>query len=192
VAALETSTLPTHWSSTWVKIRPSGRRISVSMPRFQQGWLPQFTPMANVLGNPPWGARMWLRRNLVRMPSKNFLAIHQLDIHLCTEFPYTSTGRITTLAWCTDNGRILLANLLRRSRSTFSWGSFLSLCAFKVGMMDAQISALGGWPTVSARFLDSARRAQSRWTRCIPTTKAGWSQQRYAKFHRACGVVVER
>jgi hypothetical protein len=42
-----------HWISTWVKIRPSGRRISVSMPRFQQGWLPQFTQIANVLGNPP-------------------------------------------------------------------------------------------------------------------------------------------
>ena len=32
---------------------------------------------------------MRLRSHLVRRPSKNFLAIHQLDIHLCTEFPYT-------------------------------------------------------------------------------------------------------
>src|SRR5438876_11035182 len=41
---------------------------------------------------------------------------------------------------------------LQRSMSTFSWGSFLSLFAFKEGMLDTQISALGGWPTVSARF----------------------------------------
>ena len=47
--------------------------------------------------------------------------------------------------------RILLANLLQSSRSTFSWGSFPSLFAFKAGMLDTQISAPGGWPTVSAR-----------------------------------------
>jgi hypothetical protein len=44
-----------------------------------------------------------------------------------------------------------LANLLQSSRSTFPWGSFLSFFAFKEGMLDTQISALGGWPTVSAR-----------------------------------------
>jgi hypothetical protein len=49
--------------------------------------------------------------------------------------------------------RILLANLLQRSRSTCSWGSFLSFFAFKEGILDTQISALGGWPTVSDRFL---------------------------------------
>jgi hypothetical protein len=41
-----------------------------------------------------------------------------------------------------------LANLLQRSRSTFSWGSFVSFFAFKDGILDTQISALGGWPTV--------------------------------------------
>jgi hypothetical protein len=41
-----------------------------------------------------------------------------------------------------------LANPLQSSRSTFSRGSFLSLFAFKEGMMDIEISALGGWPTV--------------------------------------------
>jgi hypothetical protein len=40
--------------------------------------------------------------------------------------------------------RILLANLLQSSRSTFSWGSFLSFFAFKAGMLDTPISALGG------------------------------------------------
>src|SRR4029453_5922356 len=32
----------------WVKIRPPGKRISVSMPRYQQGRLPQFTQIADV------------------------------------------------------------------------------------------------------------------------------------------------
>jgi hypothetical protein len=43
-----------------------------------------------------------------------------------------------------NNARILLANLLQRSRSTFSGGSFLSFFAFKEGILDTQISALGG------------------------------------------------
>ena len=46
------------------------------------------------------------------------------------------------------NGGILLVNPLQRSKSTFSWGSFLSFFAFKDGISDTQISALGGWPTV--------------------------------------------
>ena len=54
------------------------------------------------------------------------------------------------------NARILLANLLQRSRSTFSWGSFLNFFAFNEGMLDTPISALGGWPTVSARYLHTA------------------------------------
>src|SRR5262249_13833580 len=50
------------------------------------------------------------------------------------------------------NHRILLANLLQSSRSTLSWESFLSFFAFQDGICEAQISALGGWPTVSHRF----------------------------------------
>ena len=49
--------------------------------------------------------------------------------------------------------RILLANLLQNSKSTSSWRSFLSFFVFKEGMLDTPISALGGWPTVSVRFL---------------------------------------
>ncbi len=41
---------------------------------------------------------------------------------------------------------------LQSSRSTFSWRSFLNFFAFKEGMLDTPISALGGWPTVSARL----------------------------------------
>jgi hypothetical protein len=52
--------------------------------------------------------------------------------------------KIGLLVMCTDNGRILLVILLQRSRSTFSWGSFLSFFAFKDGILDTQISALGG------------------------------------------------
>jgi hypothetical protein len=53
----------------------------------------------------------------------------------------------------TVNARILLANLLQSSRSTFSRGSFPSFFAFKEGMWDPQISALLSSPTVSARLL---------------------------------------
>ncbi len=42
---------------------------------------------------------------------------------------------------------------LQSSRSTFSWGSFLSFFAFKEGMLSTPISVLGGWPTVSGRFV---------------------------------------
>src|SRR5947208_9576868 len=37
----------------------------------------------------------------------------------------------------------------------FSRGSFLSFLAFKEGMLSTPISVLGGWPTVSVRFLDA-------------------------------------
>src|SRR5262249_23703976 len=53
----------------------------------------------------------------------------------------------------TQTLRILLANLLQSSRSTFSYGSVLNFFAFNEGMLDTQISALGGWPTVSLRFV---------------------------------------
>ena len=42
------------------------------------------------------------------------------------------------------NGRILLANPLQRSRSTFAWGSFLSFFAFEEGMLGTLISLLEG------------------------------------------------
>jgi hypothetical protein len=46
-------------------------------------------------------------------------------------------------ARCPLIGRILLANLLQGSRSTFYRGSFPSFFAFKEGMLDTQISDLG-------------------------------------------------
>src|SRR2546426_7997057 len=57
---------------------------------------------------------------------------------------------------CLENEGILLANLLQSSRSTFSRGSFLSFLAFKEGMLGTPISVLGGWPTVSGRYLYNA------------------------------------
>src|SRR5262245_12942351 len=45
--------------------------------------------------------------------------------------------------------RILLANLLQSSRSTFSQGNLLRFFAFKEGMVGTSISVRGGWPTVT-------------------------------------------
>src|SRR3989442_1064811 len=50
------------------------------------------------------------------------------------------------------NGRILLANLVQSSRSTFSCVSFPSFFAFQEGMWGTQISALLSSPTVSGRL----------------------------------------
>ena len=69
-----------------------------------------------------------------------------------SSFCTPADGVVVQMIYCTDNGRILLANLLQRSRSTFSRGSFLSFFAFKEGMLGTPISVLGGWPTVSGRF----------------------------------------
>src|SRR4029450_9119395 len=74
-------------------------------------------------------------------------------LSFCTRFAVTIAPRVS----CTNNGRILLAKLLQSSRSTFSWGSFLSFFAFKEGILDTQISALGGWPTVSGRLVCTRR-----------------------------------
>ena len=54
-----------------------------------------------------------------------------------------------------QKGGILLANLLQGSKSTFSWGSFLSFFAFKEGMLGTPISVRGGWPTVSGGFRET-------------------------------------
>jgi hypothetical protein len=42
-------------------------------------------------------------------------------------------GVVETFSGVSQKGGILLANLLQRSRSTFSWGSFPSFFAFKEG-----------------------------------------------------------
>ena len=52
-----------------------------------------------------------------------------------------------------DNLRILLANQLQSSGSTFSCVSFPSFFAFQEGMWDTQISALPSSPTVSGRLM---------------------------------------
>jgi hypothetical protein len=94
-----------------------------------------------------------LRGKPVRTLSKNFLTTHQVDVDLWTKFlcrVYRENHHSCLLY------RILLANLLQSSRSTFSRGSILSFFAFKEGMLGTPISVLGGWPTVSARFLHTA------------------------------------
>ena len=76
---------------------------------------------------------------------------------------------------CHLNARILLANLLQSARSTFSCEGFLSFFAFKEDMLNTPISALRGWPTVSARFS------------CIP--HAYWSTSS-ASRSRDGGIVI--
>src|SRR5262245_44039649 len=49
--------------------------------------------------------------------------------------------------------RILLANLLQGSRSTFSYASFPSFFTFKEGIWDTQVLTFWSSPTVSDRFV---------------------------------------
>jgi hypothetical protein len=60
---------------------------------------------------------------------------------------------VHAVSCCRTNGRILLANLLQGSSSTFSGARFPRFLAFKEGMLDRQISTLGGSPTVSAPLI---------------------------------------
>src|SRR5215475_14853131 len=75
--------------------------------------------------------------------------LHAADI---SSFCIPADGVVVQMIRCTNNGRILLVNLLQSSRSTFSRGSFLSFFAFQEGMRDRQTSALLGSPTVPGRF----------------------------------------
>ena len=61
-----------------------------------------------------------------------------------SSFCTLADGVVVQMIRCTNNGRILLANLLQSSRSTFSWGSFPSFFAFQEGMVDTLISVPGG------------------------------------------------
>src|SRR5215510_11237952 len=70
-------------------------------------------------------------------------------------------GVIVQMIYCTDNGRILLANLFQGSRSTLFCVSFPSVFAFQAGMWGTPISALLNSPTVSGRFLAALRHGQS-------------------------------
>ena len=49
----------------------------------------RYWPRRKACFTPPWTARVRLSGDSVRMASKNFLASHQLDTHLCTEFLHT-------------------------------------------------------------------------------------------------------
>ena len=59
-------------------------------------------------------------------------------------FLYTLRGDYWPSRMCRKNGRILLVILLQSSRSTFSWGNFLSFFAFQEDMLSTPISVLGG------------------------------------------------
>ena len=72
-----------------------------------------------------------------------------------TGFPTQLEGGQACLERRAENERILLANLLQRSRTAFSCVSFSCFFAFKEGMYDTQISAVLSSPTVSGRLLYS-------------------------------------
>src|SRR5215510_5812173 len=55
-------------------------------------------------------------------------------------------------------GGILLVNLLQSSRSTFSWGGFLSFFAFQEDMLSTPISVLGGLTNSIGRVFESRRK----------------------------------
>jgi len=62
-------------------------------------------------------------------PTTNWILISELS------FRTGGASSLAPLMSCTVNGRILLANLLQSSRSTFSRGSFLSFFAFQEGIL---------------------------------------------------------
>jgi len=64
------------------------------------------------------------------------------------------------LGGVSENHGILLANLLQRSRTSFSCVSFPSCFAFEEGLYDPQTSALLSSPTVSARYRYTRREGQ--------------------------------
>jgi hypothetical protein len=71
----------------------------------------------------------------------------------CTGKPDTATYPKRTLPTSATTGRILLANLLQGSRSTFLASVSQAFLPSKKGMLNIPISVLGGWPTVSLRLL---------------------------------------
>src|SRR5262249_41667232 len=71
-------------------------------------------------------------------------------MHIQRILPRVQDGRMRII--CGLYSRILLANPLQSSSSTFSWGSFLGFFAFKEGVWDTQIAALLSSPTVSLRI----------------------------------------
>src|SRR4030095_8176668 len=85
---------------------------------------------------------------------------------------------------CAKTARILLANLLQGSRSTFARVRFPSFFAFQDGMWDTQFSALLSSPTVSLRILLANLLQSSRSTSLgevspafLPSEQACWTHK---------------
>ena len=110
---------------------------------------------------PPWGSQGAAARPsrppTVQQPPAGRDYLHAAD---GSSFCTLADGVVGQMIRCTNNGGILLASLLQRSRSIFAGGSFLSFFAFKEGILDTQISALGGWPTVSGGLRETEERKQ--------------------------------
>jgi hypothetical protein len=75
--------------------------------------------------------------------SKNLRTRSQADADYGNGLFDTSAGP-TASSSSLSKKRILLVNLLQSSRSTFSWGNFLSFFAFQEDMLSTPISVLGG------------------------------------------------
>jgi hypothetical protein len=105
-------------------------------------------------------------------PTSNLTLIFRISF--VALFPYQKS----LIKHCSHNGRILLANLLQSSKSTFSWGNFLSFFAFKEGMSSTPISVLGGWPTVSGGFLPyETPKSNVLTTHCAQSTFMGYPSE---------------
>ena len=99
----------------------------------------------------------------------------------------------TTPAVVSNNPmRILLANLLQSSRSTFSWESFPSFFVFKEGMHDTQILALGGWPTVSDAFTPYSTSSRHHTAYTTPPALLGSPRGNTTSLRRALPVSLWR
>jgi len=120
---------------------------------------------AMVIGLAAWASptnqcscRTWILSGIDARGVKRSLSHRQracrFTIHrLCYAISDSVRGRVVLQPVCITNDRILLANLLQGSRSTFSGARFPRFLAFKEGMLDRQVSALGSSPTVSGRIL---------------------------------------
>ena len=89
---------------------------------------------------------------VVWLPSRNPTRPPNRTLIFTPSFLALFAGSRLPKAGCPQNGRILLANLLQSSNSTFSCIHFRSFFAFQAGMWDPRISALLSSPTVSGRY----------------------------------------
>ena len=133
--------------------------------RWQVGWrrAPRWLPSLACHWRLPEDARKHYGdfRSDAAAGHKNGLMLHrkvmgqdQPHTTWCSSTEQTVIPRTSGKCICRKNEKILLANLLQSSRSTFSRGSLLSFSTFKEGMWSTPISVLEGCSTVSEQLVD--------------------------------------